>query len=83
MIESTVAVGGGQPIDGVLVSNTEPSWGVVEVGVAGSGQIAQFVLVSYAGSWSAVASGYPQIPCFPTAPAPVRADLGDLMAPCG
>jgi len=67
--------------DNVLVADSDPQWAVAHV-AAGPGGQGLFVLAHWASSWSAVDSGYPQMPCDELVPTPVQADLGLLMASC-
>ncbi len=70
-------------VDSVLVAESDPSWAVAHFAVLAGGR-GLFVLAHQAaGSWRAVESGYPQMPCDETVPSGVHADLGLLMASCG
>jgi outer membrane lipoprotein SlyB len=83
-VEETVLPDQGQTIKLVLISESEPNWGVVEFADV-SGHIDNFALVSstsVGGGWVPVVDGYPNLPCFPSLPQDVRSDLGSLMTGC-
>jgi hypothetical protein len=69
----------GDTIDSVLIAESDPSWGVEYVDTGGEAEV---VLVDDAPAWQAVEAGVAPVPCYPVAPADVRADLESVMLAC-
>jgi hypothetical protein len=81
-IAGQVAFPPGEKVDSVMISISDPTWGVLHVvAVADHGQT--YVLVRLVGGkWAPVDSGYPRLRCDEAVPAEVLIDLGSVGTLC-
>ncbi len=73
----------GQQIDGVMLSVSAPTWGVLHVAAgAGHGQTYVLIELFMNGKWAPVDSGYPRLRCDEAIPSDVLVDLGSVGTLC-